>query len=90
MVEDNKKIIEIQGFKRQLFPYLQQPTILHGVSFGSVTLPSFTDSPRSLRTNPHEVIDAPKDNIIALKGFVCRSSWVVWWFQYTDQQKLIK
>jgi hypothetical protein len=73
MVEDNKKIIEIQGFKRQLFPYLQQPTILHGVSFGSVTPPSFTDFPRSLRTNPHEVIDALKDNIIALKGFVCRS-----------------
>jgi hypothetical protein len=35
MVEDNKKIIEIQGFKRQLLPYLQQPTILDSISIGS-------------------------------------------------------
>jgi len=73
MVEDRKKIIEIQGFKRQLFPYLQQPTILDSISIGIVSPPSFTDFLRSLPTNPHEVIDALKDNIIALKGFVCRS-----------------
>ena len=66
MVEEKKKIIEIQEFRRQLFPGIQRPTIL-----GDIPLPSFSDW-SSLTLSPDDVIHALRDNIIELKGIVCK------------------
>jgi hypothetical protein len=91
MVEEKKKIIEIQEFRRQLFPSIQQPTILGDIPIGSIPLPSFSDW-SSLTISLDDVIHALRDNIIQLKGIVCKSclgSMIVPVCRITETNKII-